>query len=129
MGFLMDRIDDGFSFPLNPVWPVRDEGWFEIYEALMASSQAQDSLRSWFPPESKVRETIREIRRDFPEGFQQEMDRGGGFRRSISQDLDLDAFDKAALGTLLKESQEEGSQRMKSAVVRMMLGKRLTRKT
>jgi len=134
--FLMDRIDDGFSFPLNPVWPVRDEGWFEIYEALMASSQAQDSLRSWFPPESKVRETIREIRRDFPEGFQQEMDRGGGFRRSISQDLDLDAFDKAALvtevaqfGTLLKESQEEGSQRMKSAVVRMMLGKRLTRKT
>merc|ERR1711933_638249 len=25
--FLLDRIRDGYAFPLNPVWPLRDQGW------------------------------------------------------------------------------------------------------
>jgi len=35
--FLKDRIADGYIFPLNPVWPIRDEGWYEIYAALKHS--------------------------------------------------------------------------------------------
>merc|ERR1712232_169124 len=28
--FLCDRAREGFSFPLNPVWLVRDHGWYEV---------------------------------------------------------------------------------------------------
>merc|ERR1712183_658854 len=27
--WLLERIAEGYSFPLNPVWPVRDQGWYE----------------------------------------------------------------------------------------------------
>jgi len=28
--FLIDRVKDGFTFPIHPMWPVRDEGWYEV---------------------------------------------------------------------------------------------------
>merc|ERR1711964_816657 len=34
--FLLERVVDGYCFPLNPVWPVRDKGWYDIYKALKA---------------------------------------------------------------------------------------------
>ncbi|CAE7035109.1 PKAR [Symbiodinium sp. CCMP2592] len=30
--FLLERIAEGYSFPLNPVWPLRDKGWFEVFQ-------------------------------------------------------------------------------------------------
>ena len=32
--FLLERAREGFSFPLNPVWPIRDAGWLEVLHAL-----------------------------------------------------------------------------------------------
>ena len=26
--FLLERVAEGYTFPVNPVWPVRDPGWF-----------------------------------------------------------------------------------------------------
>ena len=28
--FLLERAKEGYSFPVNPVWPVRDKGWLEV---------------------------------------------------------------------------------------------------
>merc|ERR1712039_290923 len=67
--FLQDRIQEGFTFPLNPVWPVRDRGWYDVLQALRNSGPAQASLRSWFPPEANLLDKIDRIHKDYPEGF------------------------------------------------------------
>jgi CRP-like cAMP-binding protein len=67
--FLIDRCADGYSFPLNPVWPVRDPGWLEVLHALRAQETGRANLRSWFPPESGVLEQIEALQRRFPKGF------------------------------------------------------------
>ena len=39
--FLLERVHEGYVFPINPVWPVRDKGWWEIYEEMMKHEQAK----------------------------------------------------------------------------------------
>eukprot|EP00435_Cladocopium_sp_Y103_P053514 s107_g17.t1 len=56
--FLLARVQDGYSFPMNPVWAVRDEGWYEVFDALVKSPDAQDCLAAWFPKESGVAEYV-----------------------------------------------------------------------
>merc|ERR1719326_2529502 len=29
--FLSERMDDGFTFPLNPAWPCVSPGWYHLY--------------------------------------------------------------------------------------------------
>eukprot|EP00930_Biecheleria_cincta_P045351 TRINITY_DN31266_c0_g1_i1.p1 TRINITY_DN31266_c0_g1~~TRINITY_DN31266_c0_g1_i1.p1 ORF type:complete len:792 (-),score=151.59 TRINITY_DN31266_c0_g1_i1:74-2449(-) len=67
--FLMSRVEDGHQFMLNPVWPVRDKGWFEVYAALGETEDGRSCLRSWFPPQAKYDEVVHQMRREFPEGF------------------------------------------------------------
>merc|ERR1711879_887237 len=50
--FLKERVDDGYTFPLNPKWILCDKGWYSIFERLRASEAAKASLDAWFPPES-----------------------------------------------------------------------------
>lgn len=66
--FLNDRILEGFSFPLNPVWPIRDDGWFKVWQALWAGD-TKGTCDSWYPPESGIREKIEKIHEEFPNGF------------------------------------------------------------
>eukprot|EP00811_Abedinium_folium_P027508 NODE_4178_length_1925_cov_13.773637.p1 GENE.NODE_4178_length_1925_cov_13.773637~~NODE_4178_length_1925_cov_13.773637.p1 ORF type:complete len:585 (-),score=68.54 NODE_4178_length_1925_cov_13.773637:171-1739(-) len=58
--FLMDRITEGFTFPLNPVWPVRDPGWYEIHNALKPTAK-------WMP--ERLVEKIDTIHQEHPAGF------------------------------------------------------------
>jgi len=67
--FLLERVKDGFSFPINPVWPVRDQGWIEVLNSLLASPDGAKNLKSWFPTESGVIEKIRAIHSANPGGF------------------------------------------------------------
>jgi len=69
--FLLQKIDEGFTFPLNPKWVLCDEGWNEIYDRLIStdSKNVQESLNIWFPPNTKVRESIEAIRTRHPEGY------------------------------------------------------------
>jgi len=67
--FLLERIAEGYSFPLNPVWPLRDKGWFEVFQALNASEHGAQDLQSWFPPELDYTNTIERLHAKFPEGF------------------------------------------------------------
>lgn len=66
--FLLQRIRDGYSFPLNPVWPLRDKGWYEIFAALK-DSNADKCFASWYPADSGVVEEIEALHKEFPEGF------------------------------------------------------------
>jgi len=66
--FLLDRAADNFSFPINPVWPIRDEGWCEILKALQNNKESA-SLNAWFPPSSGVLAEIERIRKAYPKGF------------------------------------------------------------
>jgi len=67
--FLLERAREGFSFPLNPVWPVRDVGWLAVLQALQQHDEASSNLRSWFPPESGVLRRIETIQAAYPNGF------------------------------------------------------------
>jgi len=69
--FLLQKIDEGFTFPLNPKWVLCDEGWKVIYDRLMSSNRpdVQDSLDIWFPLDSGVRERIETVCSHHPSGF------------------------------------------------------------
>jgi len=67
--FLLERCREGFSFPINPVWPVRDPGWFEVLEALKQNHEGASALKSWFPPESGVLDKIESMHHSYPLGF------------------------------------------------------------
>lgn len=67
--FLIDRIAEGFSFPVNPAWCVRDPGWYEVLQALRASPSGKENLDCWMPPESKIQQKIDEIHEANPHGF------------------------------------------------------------
>jgi len=103
--FLLDRIQEGYSFPLNPVWVVRDEGWYDVYKALWANTEARIPLDAWYPPESGIAAKIEAIRRQFPDGFckLQECAPGRAEETRISLVEDLDNCERADL--LLQKAQ------------------------
>ena len=67
--FLVERVKDGFSFPINPCWPVRDPGWMDVLKALQGNAEAMNNLKSWFPPESGVLDKIKSMHSNNPNGF------------------------------------------------------------
>lgn len=106
-GFLRERIKEGYAFPINPVWPVRDDGWYDVFQDLLASESARAPLESWFPPESGLLAKIEEMHEDFPDGFQPLVDGRGGQRRG-TVGVDLEGCERADLALLKakKKAQE-----------------------
>jgi len=66
---MCEKIDEGFTFPLNPKWILCDPGWKKVYDKLLASQKpnVQTSLGIWYPDE--IRRRIHEISTEFPQGF------------------------------------------------------------
>jgi len=67
--WLLERVTDGFCFPLNPVWPVRDAGWYEVLQALRSSMSASQALGAWYPHESGILAKIDAIHAKHPGCF------------------------------------------------------------
>jgi len=67
--FLLDRLKEGFSFPINPVWPVRDKGWFEVFKAMHESKASWGCIQAWYPPQVQIVEKIYEMNKEHPDGF------------------------------------------------------------
>ena len=67
--WLRARASDGYSFPMNPVWPVRDPGWYDVLQSLQRSSEQQDNMQSWFPPEAGILAKIDALHSAHPKGF------------------------------------------------------------
>ena len=70
--FLLDRIESGYTFPLNPKWIVCDPGWKRIYDKLLASENedVRNSMNIWFPLDSGIREQIEDLCARHPRGFE-----------------------------------------------------------
>lgn len=68
---LSEKIDEGYTFPLNPKWILADVGWKHLYDKMLASDcmQTQKSLDSWYPPDSGIRELIESIHQRYPDTF------------------------------------------------------------
>jgi hypothetical protein len=67
--FLLERAREGFSFPLNPIWPVRDPGWIDVLRELQKQPETRDNLEKWFPPDSGIVKKIETLHAQFPGGF------------------------------------------------------------
>ena len=69
INILSDKIDEGFTFPLNPKWVLCDPGWKRLYDKLLASQMpnVQDSMNIWYPSEIRMR--MEDISTNFPNGF------------------------------------------------------------
>jgi hypothetical protein len=109
---LSKKIDEGFTFPMNPKWILCDSGgWSDIYDKLMASTKknVRESLDIWLPQE--VRDRIDAIRARHGEGFRRQ--RIAGAKESIRQsgtaavDLALEQLRQhASIGSMLCEEEE-----------------------
>ena len=69
---LITKIEEGFTFPINPKWVLCDPGWRRVYDKLLASKKpnVQDSIKCWLPPETGLREEIDKISAQHPLGFE-----------------------------------------------------------
>lgn len=69
--FLAKKIEEGFSFPLNPKWILCDSGWHELYQKMLDSKcpRIQKSIEAWYPVDSGIRESIASVHKNYPEGF------------------------------------------------------------
>lgn len=71
--FLIERVGEGFSFPLNPSWVLRDKGWYEVLAALKSSPSTNEALSDWYPPHSGILEEIEALHVAYPlESFDDE---------------------------------------------------------
>jgi len=101
--FLIDRAREGYSFPVNPVWPIRDVGWWDVLQAVRSHAQGDAALSAWYPKESRVLERIEELHKAHPGGFQvlppppDAAIKKGASRMSLIVDMtELDALEMAS---------------------------------
>eukprot|EP00927_Polykrikos_kofoidii_P039723 TRINITY_DN34052_c0_g1_i1.p1 TRINITY_DN34052_c0_g1~~TRINITY_DN34052_c0_g1_i1.p1 ORF type:complete len:1293 (-),score=179.43 TRINITY_DN34052_c0_g1_i1:7-3885(-) len=79
--FLVDRIREGFTFPLNPVWPIRDAGWYDVLTEIRAHKAAQEAWDGWYP--QKIAKRIDAIHEAHKGGFANQLSTSS-VRRSTS---------------------------------------------
>jgi hypothetical protein len=68
--FLLERVTEGYVFPINPVWPIRDKGWHDVLQALRSSPSAH-VLKAWYPDSSGIIARIKKMHTEHPHGFVQ----------------------------------------------------------
>lgn len=95
--FLIQRANEGYVFPLNPVWLIRDVDWYEVYQALLEQPEGQTMLDHYFPVNSGLRERIQSVHERFPDCFLPygQASQDGIPRKSLA--LDMDASERVAL--------------------------------
>jgi len=97
--FLKDRIAEGFCFPLNPIWPLRDPGWWDIFEALRNSQHGHQALKAWYRlPDSGLCELMDEIHTAHPRGFAKAAKQSGIEHAPSTRFEDTDVCEQADLG-------------------------------
>merc|ERR1712039_976942 len=84
--FLKARAAEGYSFPLNPVWLVRDHGWYEVWKQLQAGEDTSKVNAAWYPPDSGICDIIDQLHESHPEGFSRDISTKGR-KSSIFNDL------------------------------------------
>mmetsp|Transcript_10652 Transcript_10652/g.24232 ORF Transcript_10652/g.24232 Transcript_10652/m.24232 type:complete len:1128 (-) Transcript_10652:48-3431(-) len=91
--FLLERVQDGYTFPLNPVWPIRDPGWHEVWSAV------KGNLDMWYPSSSGILERVEQLHTTFQSGFEGSLQlRAERKSRATKVDGELDAEERMVLG-------------------------------
>jgi len=110
--FLIDRAKEGYIFPLNPVWLIRDLDWWCVYEALISSDEGQSFINHYFKntEHSNVPERLQQLHDEYPDGF---LAHGTGIgsmsRKSVM--LDMDSAERIGLALLgVVEGTEEDEE-------------------
>eukprot|EP00934_Nitzschia_sp_Nitz4_P004621 Nitzschia sp. Nitz4//scaffold136_size62208//53331//58820//NITZ4_006378-RA/size62208-processed-gene-0.42-mRNA-1//-1//CDS//3329535648//4611//frame0 len=87
--FLAERVEDGFTFPLNPKWIMCDPGWKELYDKLLASDNddIRSSMEIWFPPE--IRAELEAACAKHPYGFEREIMRNSSHCTTLRRKVEL----------------------------------------
>jgi len=97
--YLLEKVKQGFVFPLNPKWILCDPGWRPIYDQLLLQSQQQPHVQSsfnvWYPPSSNIREQMELVHSKYPLGFQPQLSDDHDI--SDDNDGDTSAMDLAQL--------------------------------
>mmetsp|Transcript_26849 Transcript_26849/g.32943 ORF Transcript_26849/g.32943 Transcript_26849/m.32943 type:complete len:996 (+) Transcript_26849:194-3181(+) len=64
--FLSERVDEDFSFPLNPVWMVRDgkNGWSDLFDQMLNNNHTNDRIKCWYNQETidKIKELSQRVK-------------------------------------------------------------------
>ena len=126
--FLLARVADGYVFPLNPTWILRDEGWYDVYEAQCAAAPSRPALDSWLPPGSGLRERIRDIHAAYPRGFQRVGAAGAPAAASVAAPPGAAGAGRIAPTTMERPS-EEAYERADLELRRYLTFKRAKLKT
>ena len=95
---LEKKIEQGFTFPLNPKWVLCDSfRWKELYDKLLLSDkkETQQSMNIWFPPESGLRDQINRIHQRRPNGFYKE----GPGAEGVGNESDSDGDNASGAGS------------------------------
>lgn len=71
--FLLERLDDAYCFPMNPVWPVRDKGWWDVWQKNLKVTPP-NNIASWYSMKLGVRAKMDAIYAACPNGFIQSAD-------------------------------------------------------
>jgi len=126
--FLLSRVEEGYSCPLNPVWLVRDEGWFEVFEAQCQNPETKRILEAWYPEESGIVKLIEEIHEKFPDGFEQDYGEVNHHEdakhwRSPSKFVDLSNCERAVLAGVM--AQQSSRRRWSAAMLKVTALNRL----
>lgn len=70
LDFLFERVNEGYTFPLNPKWVLCDHArWKELFDCLRTSQESlvHESIEAWVP--KAVQDKIESIRSRHPDGF------------------------------------------------------------
>jgi CRP-like cAMP-binding protein len=123
--WLLERTKDGFSFPLNPVWAVRDIGWYEVLAALRSNITTSPILQAWYP--QSLLDMVDEIHEVFPDGFEQVQNSTRERSKSVMGDLSMNEKVDLALEQVRKQAVANKVRNAAKALSCLGLARRLSR--
>ena len=125
IAILCERIDKGFTFPLNPKWILCDPGWKVVYDRLLASCRpnVQDAIDVWYPPE--VRDKIARISSLYPGGFKWQPLTAAVARSSSGADIGVKT-DLAMLELRRFLTRQNGQRNLKTIMTSLTLASKLS---
>lgn len=119
--FLKERIAEGFCMPLNPVWAVRDLGWYEVLQQMLAKPEFAGHMAAWYPPGSGLLERMEELHRAYPDGFCTSQGDGVSQKdRCLSAYGDLSPQERADLGVSMLANDHWRKARSKISMISLL---------
>jgi len=107
--WLTERAHEGFVFPLNPVWIVRDIDWWDVYETMVSTAEGKAFLSHYFSDE--ICERLEALHLKHPDCFLAYGDGTGSMsRKSLALDMEASERMCLALTKIVEDEEDEEGQ-------------------